>query len=115
MKINLDKVQEAKCNKFLSVKESNICAVEILIDYLNNHYNAITKFDVEHSSGKNPYFTAFKKEMEIMENDEDFLRINNDCHLDNMKKLDPEIYKNDLYVKTIKPFDKKDDVFSLRT
>ena len=113
MKINLDKVQEAKCNKFLSVKESNICAVEILIDYLNNHYNAITKFDVEHSGGENPYFTAFKKEMEIMENDEDFLRINNDCHLDNMKKLDPEIYKNDLYVKTIKPFDKKDGVFSL--
>ena len=115
MKINLDKVQEAKCNKFLSVKESNICAVEILIDYLNNHYNAITKFDVEHSGGENPYFTAFKKEMEIMENDEDFLRINNDCHLDNMKKLDSEIYKNDLYVKTIKPFDKKDGVFSLRT
>ena len=115
MKINLDKVQEAKCNKFLSVKESNICAVEILIDYLNNHYNAITKFDVEHSDGKNPYFVAFKKEMEIMEDDEDFLRINNDCHLDNMKRLDPEIYKNDLYVKTIKPFDKKDGVFSLRT
>ncbi|MCF0118124.1 MAG: hypothetical protein HUJ61_08825, partial [Bacilli bacterium] len=47
MKIKLNELEEQLARNFLEAKESNICAAEIYIEYLNEHYNDITDFDIK--------------------------------------------------------------------
>lgn len=61
MKIKLNKEQEDIARKFLEVKEFNISAAEIYIEYLNEHYDDITDFDVNTLNGHDRLDIAFYK------------------------------------------------------
>lgn len=105
MLINLSKQELNKCQKLLDVKESNISAAEIYIEYLNFHYNDIKKSDIDVLSKKysikDSFYKAFLKKLEIDEKDEEFSSIN---VVNNIRKIDilnAEEYKNNAYYKAI--------------
>lgn len=104
MIIKLDDKNIEKCKRFLSVKEDNISAAEIYIEYLNYHYNDITQKDVESLRKKYPnnaYYKAFLNKLAIDENDKDFLSINNTCRIDKIDCLNPDEFYQDEYAKNI--------------
>lgn len=105
MKINLDKENLKKCQRLLDVKESNISAAEIYIEYLNYHCNDIKKSDIDCLSKKYPsnkaFYKAFLKKMEISENDDEYSQINSVNKIDRIEELDIDKYRNNDYYKTI--------------
>lgn len=119
MIVKLNKSEKEKCEKLLKVKECNISAAEIYIDYLNNHYNDITKFDIELLSKKydinTSFYKAFLKKLDIDEKDEEYIEINNVCHLSKIKKLDENEYLDDEYYKVIGKLNINDDRYKLAT
>lgn len=105
MLINLTKNELKKCQRLLDVKESNISAAEIYIEYLNFHYNDIKKNDIDNLTKKysiNEAFSkAFMKKMEIEDNDQEFAEIDRINNVKNFKLLDIDSYKNNEYYRTI--------------
>ena len=90
MKINLSEQEKEKCAQLLKVKELNISGVEYYIDFLINHCR-----DIEFAKDENDWFKKFN---EIEQIPEDILA-NSDVK--KIGKLDPEIFENDSYYKTI--------------
>ena len=119
MIIKLSESELKKCQKLLDVKESNISAAEIYIDYLNNHYNDIKKSDIELLSKKYPlnqsFYKAFLKKLSISENDPEYVLINKDCQIEKMEKLSQEEYLNDAFYKTIKDINIKENDWQFLT
>lgn len=114
MKIKLSEKEEQIARRFLEVKEDNICAAELYIEYLNEHYNDISSFDIKQLGQKydtsTAFYKAFLKCMKIKNNDEDYKLINKTSKVDSMKVLDTKQYLNDEFAKTIGfPNCKKDD------
>jgi predicted methyltransferase len=105
MKIKLNKEQEDIARKFLEVKEFNISAAEIYIEYLNEHYDDITDFDVNTLNGHDrldiAFYKSFLKAMRIHSKEKEYIDINNNSHLDTMRLLDPNDYLNDEYAKIV--------------
>lgn len=119
MIIKLNETQKAKCLRLLDVKESNISAVEIYIDYLNNHFSDITKTDMEILGRKHnratSFYKAFLHKLDIKENDREFASINKDTHIDKMAFLNKDEYLNDEYHKNIGPINLKEGSYEFRT
>lgn len=105
MKIKLNEKNLEKANELLRVKENNINAAEIYIEYLTEHPNDITSFDIDmlgkKYSKEEAFYRAFLKKLKISPKDEEYVEINNNSHIDSMKLLDPKEYINDSYYKTI--------------
>lgn len=95
----------------LRVKDNNISAAEIYIEYLNNHPLDISKNDVQNSS----FFEAFLSTLEIEKNDPEFSEINDNSKLDKMNALNPQEFLDDGYAKLIKNISLKDDNWELTT
>lgn len=105
MLINLTKEELKKCQRLLDIKESNISAAEIYIEYLNFHYNDIKLTDIEMLRKKysldEAFYRAFMRKMEIDENDEEFLEIDKINKVKKFDLLDINEYKNNNYYKSI--------------
>lgn len=105
MLINLTKEELKKCQRLLDVKESNISAAEIYIEYLNFHYNDIKKIDIDNLTKKysksEAFFKAFLNKMEIDENDKEFSEIDKINKVSQFDLLDSNEYKNNDYYKAI--------------
>ncbi len=97
MKISLNSQDKSRFAELLQVKEHNICAAEIYIEYLNNHYN-----DIAFAKDENDYYKRFLTCLEIDEKDKDFLTINKTTKIEKITKLDPKDYESDSYYKLIK-------------
>lgn len=97
MKISLNREEYSKSAELLAVKEANISAAEIYIEYLTNHYN-----DIEFANNSKDFYNLFLNCLEIDEKDEDYERINDNCHLDQISILNKKDYENDAYYKLIK-------------
>ena len=103
MKISLKPKDYSESAKFLDVKEQNICAAEIYIEYLIEHYN-----DFSFAKDEKDFYSKFLECLEIDPEDKDFKKINDVCRLDKITKLDPEIYRKDEYFKVIKNINAKE-------
>ena len=103
MKISLNPKDYSQFAEILDVKEQNICAAEIYIDYLTNHYN-----DITFAKDEKDFFSRFLDCLEINPEDKDFSKINNVCKLDKITKLNSNIYKEDSYFKAIKNINAKE-------
>lgn len=105
MLINLSKTELKKCERLLEVKESNISAAEIYIEYLNFHYHDISKSDIDNLLKKYPineaFCKAFMKKMEIDKNDKEFLSIDKINKVKQFDLLDINEYKNNQYYQKI--------------
>ena len=97
MIINLTKKDEQELRRFLAVKDDNISAAEVYIDYLVHHYSDITKEDVENSS----FYDALLDTLGIEKDDEYFKCVNKVAHIDRIEKLNPDEYLNDEYAKCV--------------
>lgn len=115
MKISLSETELNKCYKLLEVKEANLSAVEILIEYLSFHFRDITVSEMNNltkeMSTEKAFSKLFKKCMEIKKNDEEFNEINKVCNLENFTLLDDKEFKNNEYYKNIKPISAKEDTW----
>ncbi|MCR5333104.1 MAG: hypothetical protein K6E11_03690 [Bacilli bacterium] len=111
MNIVLSKKDEEELRYLLDVKDNNISAAEIYIEYLTNHPLDIEKSNVEKVS----FFKAFLSSLEINENDEDFQEININSRIDEIEELDPQKYLDDDYAKLIKNISFKDSDWELLT
>ncbi len=73
MILRLSEKELESCKEFLQVKEANLSAAELYIEYLNFHSRDIKKFDIEKLSKKHPkneaYFRAFLHAFSISKND----------------------------------------------
>lgn len=102
MIIKLNEKELNKCKKLLDVKEKNISAAEIYIDYLNNHYNDIKKIDIDTLNKKyNPnvsFYKSFLKKLDIDENDPEYLLIEKNCKINEITCLNVDVFnKNKFY------------------
>ena len=104
MKISLNSQDKSRFAELLQVKEHNICAAEIYIEYLNNHYN-----DITFASDEKDYYKRFLSCLEIDEKDKDFQVINKTTKIENITKLDPKDFECDSYYKLIKNIKGKDE------
>lgn len=104
MKISLNKQEYSRCAEFLDAKEHNICAAEIYIEYLNEHYN-----DITFAKDNNDYLNRFLSCLEIDKNDEEFLAINKSCLITKIDELNPLEFENDSYYKLINEIDVQND------
>lgn len=103
MKINLNSQDKSRFAEILRVKEHNICAAEIYIEYLNNHYN-----DITFAKDEKDYYKRFLSCLEINEEDKEFKAINSTTQIDKITKLDPHVFESDSYYKLIKNLKGKD-------
>lgn len=105
MIFNFTKADHDKMKALLDTKELNISSVEIYIDYLNNHYNDITSEDMNNLLKKyeinEAFYRAFVKKEELNIKDENYIALDNNSHISNMKLLDDEDYLNNPYLKLI--------------
>lgn len=97
MIINLSKKDEQELRHYLDIKEYNISAAEVYIDYFSDHYTVFEKKDVE----KEGYYKAFLNALEIDENDDYFVELNKVAHIDKIDKLNPQKYLEDEYAKSV--------------
>lgn len=104
MKIILSKSELEKCQYLLFVKEQNISAAEIYIEYLNDHYN-----DISFAKDSKDFYHQFLKSLNIDEEDSEIKEINKICNLEKIDKLNPQAYKNDSYFNIVKNIDIKQD------
>jgi len=104
MKINLRELELNKCSELLHVKEANLCAAEMYIEYLNNNFNDINKDNVGSS-----YYDAFLKIMDIDPEEKDYQNIETICKTNQMNELNPEDFKKDEYYKTFSNFHFKEN------
>ena len=96
MKIQLNKNELEKCKNLLYIKEMNMSSVEVYIEYFNSGIN-IQKTDI-----KSTYFDTFLSKMDIKKDDEEFNEINDVCHIDSMKELNPKKYLSNPYLLALK-------------
>ena len=113
MKISLSPVEEKKCKKFLEIKENNIDAVNILIDYLLSHNFDIKEEDVDKSNLTTSYSKAFFKALDIDEEDKYIQELIKTNNIDKFVCLNPEEYLNNPYVLALKDLKIKDKDFEL--
>ncbi len=97
MIINLSKKDEQELKHYLDVKECNICAAEVYIDYFSEHYKVFTKDEVENAG----YYKAFLDALEIEDDNEHFTLINEVARIDKIDQLDASKYLNDEYAKCV--------------
>ena len=103
MKINLNSQDKLRFAELLQVKEHNICAAEIYIEYLNNHYN-----DIDFAKDENDYYKRFLSCLKINEKDKEFQAINSTTNLKKITKLNTNDFESDPYYKLIKNLKSKD-------
>ena len=107
MILHLSEEELVSCKEFLQVKEANLSAAELYIEYLNFHSRDIKKFDIEKLSKKYPeneaYFRAFLHALSIPQNDQEFNDINEVCNICDIKQLNPEKYKADKFYQKFIP------------
>lgn len=119
MILSLSKNELEKCQKLLDAKESNISAAEIYIDYLTNHFDEISKTDMDCLTRKydinTSFYKAFLKKLSISEKDEEYFKINRDCEISNQTCLNKEDFINDSYYKTIGTIKAIDQDLEFRT
>lgn len=96
MKITLNKQEYLRCAEILDVKEHNIVAAEIYIEYLNNHYN-----EIKTAKNKEDFYHKFLDCLEIDENDIEFQAVNKTTNLSKIDLLKQEQYLNDEYYNLI--------------
>lgn len=107
MILKLSKNELEKCRQFLQVKEANLSAAELYIEYLNFHSQDITKFDIKKLSEKyeenEAYFRAFLHSLKIANNNEEFHSINQVCNIRDIKKLNISDYTSDIFYQKFHP------------
>lgn len=112
MKIKLTQKELDKCNKLLEVKEANISAVEMLIEYLNEHPRDIGEDDMKVLTQKysleESFVRAFKKKLKIKPNDEEYEFIDNICSVSKVNCLETNSFKEDPYYKNVGIFKAKE-------
>ena len=104
MKILLNPKEYSRCAEFLSVKESNINAADLYIEYLTEHAH-----EIGYAKDPKDFYKQFLETLIVDENDPDYQKINMDCHLDKIEKLDKSIYEKDEYYQLIKNIQGKED------
>ena len=97
MNIKLSKIDEQELERYLHVKECNISAAEIYIEYLNEHYSVITSKDIEKVS----FYDAFLSKLDIDKNDEEYQAINKVCGINKIEELNAKKYLDDEYAKCV--------------
>ena len=101
MILRLSAEEKQKCQKFLDVKEANISAAEIYIDFLTNNSRKITKSDVqkmaEKYGKKDAYFHAFLHTEKLSQNNRQFSEICDTCNINDIKSLNINDYSSDKY------------------
>lgn len=103
MIINLSKKELEKCKTLLYVKEQNISAAEIYIEYLNNHYN-----DIKFAKDSDEFYHQFLKSLDTSSNNPEIKEINEITHLDKIDELNPKDYLKDDYFNIVKNVKAKD-------
>ncbi len=113
MKISLSPVEEKKCKKLLEIKENNIDAVNILIDYLLNHNFDIKIEDIDKANLTKSYSKAFFKALDIDESNEYIRELIKTNNIDKFNCLNPNEYLANPYVLALKDLKIKDKDFEL--
>lgn len=107
MILNLSKSELEKCKEFLDIKEANLSAAEIYIEYLTYHARDIKKIDIEKLTKKygenEAFFHAFLHALSIPQNDEEFASINQVCNIIDIKALNPGDFKQDCFYQKFSP------------
>ena len=107
MILKLTEKELVRCKEFLDVKEANLSAAEIYIEYLTYHARDIKKFDIEKLRKKYPqngvFFRAFLHAIPIDPENKEFLTINETCNINNIKELNPDDYKKDKFYQKFSP------------
>ena len=107
MILKITKSELERCKEFLEVKEANLSAAEIYIEYLTYHCRDIKKIDIEKLSQKydknEAYFRAFLHALSVQPNDEEFNSINDVCNIKYIKELNPDEYKKDKFYQKFSP------------
>lgn len=110
MILRLSAEEKQKCQKFLDVKEANISAAEIYIDFLTNNSRKITKSDIqkmaEKYGQKDAYFHAFLHTEKLNQNNRQFSEICKTCNIIDIKSLNINDYSNDKYYEKFGRFTK---------
>lgn len=119
MILRLSEKELERCKEFLDVKEANLSAAEIYIEYLTEHALDIKKFDIEKLSKKYPenevFFKAFLHALSIDQKDDEFNLINKVCNIFDIKELNPNEYKKDKFYQKFSPISvRKNDWFFTR-
>lgn len=110
MKIDLNKQEYSRCAEILDVKEYNIDAANIYIEYLTEHYN-----DINFAKDEKDFYEKFLRCLNIDKNQKEFVAINDVCHLSKINKLDKSIYEKDEYYQKIRNLRAREDDWQLIT
>lgn len=106
-------------DKLLVAKEANIDAANFYIAYLSDDTYHITKGDLKPYLDKmdlaSSIIKAINKKMEIDEEEENYVRINDNSNIDNLVKLDKSSYEDNPYFKLIKNVSFKKDRWFMNT
>ena len=104
MKITLNKEDYQKFAEILDVKEQNISAADIYIEYLTEHYD-----DIKFAKDENDFYLNFLKCLDIDDSDKEYAHINDVCNISKIDKLDPNEFVKDEYYKAIQNINGKED------
>lgn len=119
MIFNFTKQDHDKVINLLDAKELNISSVELYIDYLNNHFNDITKEDIDklrkNYSLNEAFYKAFLEVEELDETNEDFIALNANSKISKMDALELRDYLDNPYLKLIKGISFKEGDWWLTT
>ncbi len=113
MKININKIEENKCKKLLSVKENNIDAANIYIDYLNNHPFDIKAKNIDEHNKNASFYNAFLSCLGINRDDEQLKEIETTNKINEINNLNEDEYLNNEYAQILKNINIKEDDISL--
>lgn len=105
MIINLSDKELKELDAFLNVKECNISAAEFYIDYLENYYDEISKFDIDNLSKKysieQSFFKAMLNKMDTSEKDQEIKDLITNSNIDKVSLLNADEFLNDDYAKCV--------------
>ena len=118
MYFNFSSVDFKKADELLNIKERNISAAKFYIDYLSSDDFHTSKEEIEpflkEYGLSDAIFHAIMDKMGIDFDDEHFIEVNKNSHLDKLVELDPNEYTSNPYFKLIKSIalEEKDWVFN---
>lgn len=101
MKILINKNVEKEIEKYLSTKEDNMSAVELINILLSEENNNLNKEDIKRNNDN--YFKALIEKTDVDINDEYFKEMNEKYHFNDIKELNVNDYNKNEYFVNIKP------------
>jgi hypothetical protein len=116
MKIKLNDIELAKIKNMIEIKNQNMSAANLYVDYLTDHRADISKKDInffikeQHVNLEKAFYFSFLKTMGIdPRRNPNYQIINKNCNIFKMKQLYEKSYQENEFLKNIKIPEIKDD------